>query len=126
MSNRRIFIIEDDVAIGLAMQAHLLFDGHEVTLHRDGRSGLQAALADPPDVIFLDLMMPELDGFGALRALADGGLVARTWVVSALTDARSAGQVESYGVAGFIRKPFRNEMLTEAVEQTPSVLSDAI
>jgi DNA-binding response OmpR family regulator len=113
----RVIVIEDDFALGISMQAYLHSEGYTVDLYRDGREGLQAILSDPPDVIFLDLMMPH-DGYQTLQTLSEHGLSGRTWVVTALTDAQTREFIERHGAAGLMKKPFDNQQLAWAVQQT--------
>jgi DNA-binding response OmpR family regulator len=65
----RVLVIEDNPDLALGLRNNLEIEGHEVELAGDGRRGLAAARARPPDLIVLDLMLPELDGFRVLRAL---------------------------------------------------------
>ena len=69
----RIMVVDDlrDSADSLA----LLFDalGHQTITSYDGRQAVDAAKAFAPDIVFLDINMPILDGYGAARALRDEG-----------------------------------------------------
>lgn len=70
----RILVIEDHLALRAAMAAMFESHGHAVDFAADGRTGLQLALSDPPDVLVLDLTLPGLDGLrvcAELRARAD-------------------------------------------------------
>lgn len=70
----RILVIEDHLALRTSMAAMLESHGHRADFAADGRTGLQLALAEPPDVVILDLMLPGLDGLQVcerLRAQAD-------------------------------------------------------
>ena len=62
----RVLVIEDsDLALGL--RANLELEGYEVEVARDGRRGLELLRASAPDLVVLDLMLPELDGLRVLR-----------------------------------------------------------
>lgn len=70
----RILVVEDNAALRDSMAAMLQTHGHRVECTADGHSGLQSALAEPPDVMVLDLNLPGLDGLQVcerLRARAD-------------------------------------------------------
>lgn len=70
----RILVIEDNHALRASLASLLAFHGHRADFAADGRTGLALALADPPDVVVLDLGLPGLDGVRvceALRARAD-------------------------------------------------------
>jgi len=65
----RILVVDDDPASARLVGKYLQRDGHAACTARDGRAGLAAALADPPDLILLDVMMPGLDGLAVCRRL---------------------------------------------------------
>ncbi|HET9096329.1 MAG TPA: response regulator transcription factor, partial [Candidatus Baltobacteraceae bacterium] len=58
---RHILVVEDDAAISRVLQLELEHEGYEVTVARDGLSGLELALKEP-DLVLLDLMLPRMDG----------------------------------------------------------------
>jgi DNA-binding response OmpR family regulator len=64
-------LIEDDLAIALMYQLQLVTDGYEVELAMDGASGLRHLQDAPPDLVLLDLRLPQLPGLDVLRAIAE-------------------------------------------------------
>jgi DNA-binding response OmpR family regulator len=68
MSNS-ILVVEDDPDIGGLLKLHLMDMGYSVHLVRDGREGLRAALAQPYDLVILDIMLPGIDGLELCRRL---------------------------------------------------------
>ncbi|MGH7776172.1 MAG: response regulator [Candidatus Dormibacterales bacterium] len=64
-----ILIVEDDAAVAEMYRLKLEMDGYRVRVAGDGDEGLAQALDDPPDLIFLDIHLPKLDGFGVLERL---------------------------------------------------------
>jgi len=66
---KRILFIEDDRFIADMYRLGLEFGGWQVDVIHDGESGLSQALADPPELILLDLLLPRMDGFEVLRRL---------------------------------------------------------
>ena len=60
--NERILIIEDDSAILKVLQRGLAYEGYLVDIATDGRSGLNLARENHPDLVILDWMLPGLDG----------------------------------------------------------------
>ena len=65
----RVLIVEDDVALGLFLAKGLKLEGHEVELATDGQSGLDLALERRPDLMLLDLSLPQKDGIQVLEAM---------------------------------------------------------
>jgi DNA-binding response OmpR family regulator len=66
---RRILFIEDDRLISDMYRMKLESEGWIVEVAADGESGVQRALADPPDLLLLDVLLPRLDGIEILRLL---------------------------------------------------------
>ncbi|MBX3747677.1 MAG: response regulator transcription factor [Verrucomicrobiae bacterium] len=66
---KRILVIEDQAPMLRNLALLLEFEGYRVLTASDGREGLEVARRDKPDLVICDVMMPELDGFGVVRAL---------------------------------------------------------
>lgn len=64
-----ILICEDDITLGEALQGFLRSRGLHVTLVRSGRQALERLRQQPPDLLILDLMLPDMDGFDVCRRL---------------------------------------------------------
>lgn len=69
MSTRHILIIDDDSSVREAYQLSLEDEGAQLHLAEDGLRGLQLAREHRPDLVFLDLRMPHMDGIETLRRL---------------------------------------------------------
>ena len=67
----KVLIVEDDPPLCLAMTKALRAVGYEVIVARTGADGLDLALADPPDVVLLDVMLPRMNGYEVLAALRE-------------------------------------------------------
>ncbi len=119
-SNRKTVLVIDDQdderAIQQAMLGHL---GYAVREARDGEAGLQAAIADPPDLILLDIAMPRMDGFTVCRELrAD----ARTRSVPVLLFTASVvgnlkERASEAGADGVLTKPVDPHKVAEEVRR---------
>jgi len=64
-----ILVIEDEESLRLTLAERLTMEGYRVQTAADGQAGIRLALAEPPDLILCDVMMPVLDGYGVLQAL---------------------------------------------------------
>jgi len=116
----RVLVVEDEEALRLALSDALRAEGMAVTEAADGQAGLDAALAEAPDVILLDLMMPKLDGFSVLRRLREDRLNAAVIILSARGEEWDRIQGFEYGADDYVVKPFSmRELLLRiaAVEQ---------
>lgn len=66
---KKILIIEDEAALLYALSASLQVDGFDVVTANNGREGLKFAKSEKPNLIILDLRLPEMDGFEVLENL---------------------------------------------------------
>lgn len=91
-----------------------------VALARNGAEAVQLARQYRPDIITLDLTMPELDGVGAIRELMQLQPAPNILVVSALADKSTAILALKLGARGFLCKPFTDDELRNALQEVAS------
>ncbi len=118
MSDRaaRVLVVDDEENIRFLVESALQLAGMETAGAEDGRAGLKLATEFQPDLIVLDVMMPELDGFEVLRRLRDGG--SKTPVV--FLTARDSTDDRVRGLTGggddYMIKPFAVAELVARVQ----------
>jgi formate hydrogenlyase transcriptional activator len=85
-----ILIVEDDLAIATALQEKLTKANYKVLVARDGQEGLLQAMATHPDLILLDIIMPEMDGITMLKQLRqdEWGKQAKVIILSNLSEGK--------------------------------------
>ncbi|HJP60348.1 MAG TPA: HD domain-containing phosphohydrolase [Gemmatimonadaceae bacterium] len=108
-----VLIVDDDEGIRLLLKRQMEQDGYAVALAADGRSAIAAAGAEPPDLVLLDALMPEMDGFQVAETLksTDATRNAPVIMVTALGDQESRLRALKAGVQEFLSKPIdRNEV----------------
>jgi two-component system, OmpR family, alkaline phosphatase synthesis response regulator PhoP len=118
MTSRRVLIIDDEetiqtvVAFGIRMAA-----GWEVVAASSGSEGIQTAQSAQPDVILLDVMMPEMDGIATFKALQAHPATECIPVILLTAKAQAAEkrQFNDMGVSGVITKPFNSLDLPEKI-----------
>ena len=109
MSAKRILLVDDEDDIrevaAISMQA---VGGWHVRAARSGSEAITIAIADPPDAILLDVMMPDLDGPATFRLLQDDPRTRDIPVILLTAKAQAADRrcFEALGVAGVLSKPF--------------------
>ena len=81
--------------------------GFEVSSARDGESGLDAALSDPPDLILLDIMLPKMNGYEICRAVRDAGIDVPILMLTAKGQEEDVILGLNLGADDYITKPFR-------------------
>jgi CheY-like chemotaxis protein len=112
----RVLVIDDEPAVRLLLQRNLEFAGFEVETAEDGARGLVALRHSAQDVVVLDLMMPHVDGFEVLRAIAaDGVGVPPVIVLTALSDPSVKTRCYEGGAATVMTKPFDPSALAAEV-----------
>src|SRR5437879_3286363 len=114
----KVLVVDDEPAIRLLLQAILAQEGHDVDTAADGVDALSAVERELPDVILLDLAMPNMDGWHFLEELRNLGLRSRVRViiVTATNDAESTARGHAEGVKELIAKPFDATAIVKAVE----------
>ena len=111
-----VLIIDDDQATRDLLERDFFGQGYEVLHAAGGREGLRIAKAARPDVITLDIIMPDLDGWSVLKALKDDPELCEIPVILAtIMGDRDMGF--ALGAADFVTKPFDREVLIRAVNR---------
>lgn len=114
----RIVVVEDNPDNQLLMNA-MLGDDYEVRCFDHGRIALEIMAADPPDLVLLDISLPEMDGIEVLRRMREHAQLAGIPVI-ALTAHAMAGDRERFLEAGFndyITKPVTDETILQGAIQ---------
>ncbi|HEY2597451.1 MAG TPA: response regulator [Candidatus Dormibacteraeota bacterium] len=76
-----VLFVEDDRSVAQMYRLKLELDGYQVDVATDGEMAVEMARRDLPDIIFLDIRLPKLDGFGVLEALRANAKTKKTRVV---------------------------------------------
>ena len=132
---QRVLVVDDDPTVGDVVARYLDHAGYAVSVVADGQLALDQAVADPPDLVVLDLMLPGLDGlevFRRLRATAPVPVV----MLTALGEEADRLIGLELGADDYLTKPFSPRELvlrvqsvlrrsaTPLVASAPTVLSD--
>lgn len=116
---KRILIADDDPVILRLLQVNLELEGYDVVTANNGQEAVDAAGAEKPDLVILDIMMPRLDGYQACEQLKSDDATRHIPVIFLSAKAQQ-GDIErgkSYGVAEYLTKPFDPSELLEVVER---------
>ncbi len=111
----KILIVDDEQALVDLLAKKLVSQGHEVFTATDGRSGVALARAEQPDLILLDIMMPEMDGFEVCQAIRDE-VVCPILFLSARQAETDKIRGLSLGGDDYITKPFGIRELMARIE----------
>jgi DNA-binding response OmpR family regulator len=110
----RILVVDDDVTVSEVVARYLERDGFAVEVRADGREALDRALAEPPDLVVLDLMLPGMDGLEVcrrLRAIAPVPIV----MLTARTQESDRIVGLELGADDYVSKPFSTKELVARV-----------
>ena len=116
---RNVLVVEDDTALNKLICRYFRMAGYSVHSALDGMSALREALAHPPLIVLLDLMLPDTTGFEVCRALKQDERTCSVPVVmvTALTDEESRRHGMECGAVEYVVKPFDPDMLIETVKK---------
>jgi CheY-like chemotaxis protein len=112
-----VLVVEDEFGIADLIAAVLEDEGHRVLMAANGKLGLEMLAQERPHLVFLDYMMPVMDGASMLRSMAADPSFREIPVVmmSSLTEATVAQRCTGY--TAFMRKPFKITDVMRLTEQ---------
>jgi DNA-binding response OmpR family regulator len=106
-----ILVIEDETKIARVLKMELEYEGYQVTVAYDGRAGLETALEAEPDLILLDVMLPELSGLEVLRRLRKENINTPVILLTARNTTMDKVSGLDHGANDYVTKPFEIEEL---------------
>jgi len=119
VSKKKILIVEDEESL-LKLESILLTSrGYDVKGVADGRAALESIATAKPDLVLLDIMLPEMDGFEVCRQIKSNE-VTRHIPVIMLTAKKSREDMikgEQVGADWYITKPFKSAMVIETIQR---------
>jgi excisionase family DNA binding protein len=117
-SGPRVLIVDDDPRLREFVRANLEFDGYTVREAGSAEEGLTALEEESPDLILLDVMMPQMDGWEMLRRVHERhGVGAIPVIMFSGKVEEGADEASARGVQAFIGKPFDPHQLIEQAKQ---------
>lgn len=120
----RILVVEDDKAMAVALSDGFQYEGHSVSLARDGAEGLKLASEDKFDMIILDVMLPKMSGLDVCKQLRSAGN--RVPIIMLTARGQEIDKVLGLkiGADDYVTKPFSFMELTARVEAVLRRASD--
>jgi DNA-binding response OmpR family regulator len=114
----KILVIEDeDVCVTLLNLVVNFQRNYEVITAKNGEEGIQKALSEKPDLIFLDIMLPKINGFDVARRLRREPALSATPIVVVSARAGESGRktAREVGCQEFITKPFKVRQIKDVI-----------
>jgi DNA-binding response OmpR family regulator len=112
----RILVVEDERELARHIHRALTRHGHDPSAEASGALGLRSALDQPPDLIVLDLNLPDLDGLAVLAQLRRAGCPARVLVLTARGEVEDRVKGLKAGADDYLAKPFSMDELIARIE----------
>jgi PAS domain S-box-containing protein len=115
-SPMKVLVVEDDLDVARLIQLHLAGDGREVLIAQRGDKAIELAQRQRPDLITLDILLPDIDGFAVLEELKSNPATQEipVVVVSVLSD---RGECLRLGAMDYVTKPIDEQRLLRAVRR---------
>ena len=116
--SKRILYIEDNPENRLLMRRVLMAEGYTVEEASDGNSGLQKASESPPDLILLDINLPEIDGYEVTARLKQLPNMAGVPIIAVTANVMKGDREKTLaaGCDGYIQKPIDIDLLPSQIE----------
>ena len=114
----RILIVDDSPSQLVGMKRIVEKLGHTAITAEDGQSGVDVAKAEKPDLILMDVVMPNLNGFQATRAISKEPSTAHIPIVLVTTKDQETDKVWGMrqGAKAYVTKPFNEQQLIETIQ----------
>ncbi len=112
-----ILVVDDDRGHREMLRDVLVGEAARIDMAEDGRAALHCIAADPPDLMLLDVRMPEMSGIEVLRSLREAGPVPPTIVVTAFAEVDDAVEAMKLGAVDYLEKPLDVTSLIELVRR---------
>ncbi len=115
MYMKRVLIIDDSAFQRKLLSDALRAEGWSVLEAKDGREGLEAGIRERPDLIILDLLMPDMDGFTFLKEWQGKGISIPVLVFTSDIQTTTRTTCMDLGAAGFLNKPLKKDELVRCI-----------
>ncbi len=119
MIKKKILIVEDEESL-LKLESILLTSkGYDVQGVADGKAALEAVAMMKPDLVLLDIMLPEIDGFEVCRRIKEDDATQHIPVImlTAKKSREDMARGEQVGADWYITKPFKSAMVIETIQR---------
>jgi two-component system alkaline phosphatase synthesis response regulator PhoP len=114
----KILLVDDDVDLVKVMSGALESKAYEVIVAYNGQEGLEKARKEKPDLVVLDILMPEADGFTFADQFSKDPALAKIPVLALTSFSESLGQPFPFEVSEYIVKPIKPKDLVAKVEES--------
>ena len=111
-----VLVVEDNMDLAIGLRLNLEVEGYEVSVAATGSEGVRRARESSPDLVILDLMLPDLDGYRVLETMRDDGLETPVLILTARQEQRDKVRGFRLGADDYVTKPFGLDELLARVD----------
>lgn len=117
--DKKVLVVDDEASVLVMLEERLKYAGYDVITAQDGREAIRIAKRENPDLILLDIMMPEMDGTEAAKILEKDPETKNIPIIFLTCLVKKEEEANKSVIGGhyFIAKPYTSEALLEAVEK---------
>ncbi len=118
-TRQRILVVDDDEHIQKSLAQYLEMEDFDVDVASSGQEALEQAGRQTPDLVLLDIMMPEMDGFEVVERLRQEAPTARVPVILLTARGQDTDVIKGYqmGVSSYLTKPFNLDELVDTIRE---------
>lgn len=115
---RKILVVDDEVAIVRVLRDRLEIEGYEVLAAYDGAEGVEIAKRELPDLIIMDITMPNMDGLTAARLLRENPETSKIPIIMLTARGQESDEEAGYqaGAVRYFTKPFSTRQLVREIK----------
>jgi DNA-binding response OmpR family regulator len=124
MPAKKILVVDDEPEVRQLMEHFLTDRGYEVRIVENGRLALEALDTFTPDVVLLDMHMPEMDGLETLKRLGARSPSLPVIMITVNEDIETTSRLLQLGAADYVPKPFNLEYLEQSINIQLSATRD--
>lgn len=114
---KKILVADDEEQLALAIKIRLQSKGYQVIVASDGRAALNLAVQEMPDLILMDVMMPNMDGYSCLREINTKLGRGKIPIIILTARDRMKDLFELEGIEDYVVKPFDHEDLMIRIDR---------
>ena len=113
----KILIADDDDSVRRLLALEVRSLGHEVVEATDGAMAVERVFVEQPQAVFLDVLMPRLNGFDALARLRERGYAGKVVIITALSSATTEQLEAGAAPDAMLAKPFRRRDVARVLDE---------
>ena len=112
VKKKRVLVVDDQFRVTRFIEIYLKLKGFDVSCATSGREALELARSCEPDIMLLDIIMPDMDGFEVMRRLRSFSKIP---VIAISASPGNRGDADAMGAADFLQKPFQTEEILDRI-----------